>query len=256
MATEQERQLFASKVLAAVGREAVRLPGLKVTGFMAMAGCLYDHALMVVGRAVNGWDVGVLPQHLSSHAAAERYSHVVLDSVDGSCSCPMRWVTDSWGSVKGGYNTKRSAFWRAIRGVVAQLEIADVKQDSWSSHLVWSNLYKVSPAEGGNPGVKLSKIQLPGCIELFKLELTTYTPSRLLLLTGSKWAFPFLPDPDGTPRDVAKFCYVERFGILTIAPDKQPIRYVVAAHPQRRDVSERQWIEEVCRAFNTDNYSG
>ena len=58
MATEQERQLFASKVLVAVGRAAVKLPESKVTGFMAMVGCLYAHALMVVGRAVNGWDNG------------------------------------------------------------------------------------------------------------------------------------------------------------------------------------------------------
>ena len=173
MSTEQERQLFARKVLAAVGREAVRLPEKEITGFMAMVGGLYDHDLMVVGRAVNGWDSGVLPEVLASYDAAERYSRNILDSVNRGEPCPMRWVTDSWGNTQG-YNTKRSAFWRTIRRVVAQLEIADVDQDSWSSHLVWSNLYKVAPAAGGNPGVTLCQIQLAGCIELFGLELTTY----------------------------------------------------------------------------------
>ena len=248
MATEQERQLFALKVLAAVGQEAVRLPASKITGFMAVVGCLYDHTLMVVGRAPNGWTKGILPEHLASYVATECYSHVVLDSVNGDGPCPMRWVTESWGSSKGGYNTKRSAFWRTIRGVVAQLEIADVEQDSWSSHLVWSNLYKIAPAEGGNPGVKLSKIQLPGCIDLFNLELTTYIPSRLLLLAGTEWASPFLPDSDTMPQNTAGLCYVEEFGTLTIVPGKQPIRYVVAAHP--RGKPEEQWIEEVCSAFN------
>ncbi len=249
MATEQERQLSASKVLAAVGREAVRLPASKVTGFMAMAGCLYDHALMVVGRAVNGWTACVPPTDLALPANAERYSHAVLDdSVSEYGSCPMRWVTDQWGNTNGEYSTKRSAFWRVIQGVVERLEIADVEQDSWPSHLVWSNLYKIAPAEGGNPGTALRGIQLAGCIELFKLELTIYTPSRLLLLTTGEWASPFLPDPDGTPQDVAEFRYVERFGTLTVAPDKQPIRYVVAAHPQGKP--EEQWIEEVCGVFN------
>ena len=247
VATEQERQLFASKVLAAVGREAVRLPESTITGFMAMRGCLFAHALMVVGRAVNGWDKGVLPENLASHAAAERYSHNVLDSVNRGEPCPMRWVTNNWGNTKG-YNTKKSAFWRTIRGVVARLEIADVEQGSWSSHLVWSDLYKIAPAAGGNPGKTLRQIQLPGCRELFNLELTTYTPSRLLLLTGTGWASPFLPDFDGTPQDVAGFCYVKRFGPLTIAPGRQPIRYVVAAHPERKPGD--QWVAEVCSAFN------
>ena len=247
MATEQERQLFASKVLVAVGRVAVKLPESKVTGFMAMVGCLYAHALMVVGRAVNGWDKGVLPKHLASHAAAERYSHAVLDSVNGDGPCPMRWVTESWSNANG-YNTKRSAFWRTIRGVVARLEIADVEQASWPSHLVWSNLYKIAPAEGGNPSETLCQIQLAGCRELFNLELTTYTPSRLLLLTGTGWSSPFLPDFDGTSQDVAGFCYVEGFGALTTTPGKPPTRYVVAAHPQGKP--ECQWVAEVCSAFN------
>ena len=57
MATEAERKLFASKVLAAVGREPSSLRGerRKLSGFMAMAGSLYAGDLMVVGRACNGW---------------------------------------------------------------------------------------------------------------------------------------------------------------------------------------------------------
>ena len=139
MATEQERQLFASKVLAAIGREAVRLPESEVTGFMAIAGCLYARTLMVVGRAVNGWTDGALPHNLTASAHGECYSRGVRHSVNGDGQCPMRWVTDRWGNTNG-YNTRRSAFWRAIRGVVARLEIADVEQGfvAISSRLVQS----------------------------------------------------------------------------------------------------------------------
>ena len=208
MATEQERQLFALEVLAAVGQEAGRLPAAELTGFMAMVGHHYDHSLMVVGRAVNGWTEGILPEHLAFPAAAETYSQVVLASVNGDGPCPMTWVTNQWGNTNEGYNTRRSAFWRVIRGVVDGLGIADVEQDPWSSHLVWSNLYKIAPANGGNPSNTLCAIQLAGCRDLFNLELTTYTPLRLLLLTGTEWASPFLPDPDLTPPPVAGFRYV------------------------------------------------
>lgn len=250
MATERERQLFVSEVLAAVGQQAVRLHGLKITGFMAMVGCRYACArdLMVVGRAVNGWDEGVFPKNLSSADRAEEYSRTVLASVNGTERCPMRWVTESWGST-GGCNPNRSAFWRTIRRVVAKLKIADVEQDPWSSHLVWSNLYKIAPAAGGNPDSTLCHIQLAGCIKLFRLELTTYTPSRLLLLTGTEWASPFLSCfGSRTPSD-EEFCYVEEYGTLTIVPDKRPIQYIIAAHPQAKP--ENQWVEGVCGAFNS-----
>lgn len=256
MATEGERKLFVGKILAAVGRESEKLPSSKVTGFMAMVGCpddLHKHPLMVVGRAVNGWGEGVLPEDLALDEGAERYSQAVLNTVNGE-PCPMIWVTEQWGAKKEKeeyeYNTKGSAFWRTIRDVVAELKIADVEQDekdSWPSHLVWSNLYKVSPAEGRNPGAALCRIQLPGCIDLFRLELKTYTPSRLLFLTGKEWVLPFLTDFDDMPQNIDEFHYVERYGTLSVASVKQPIQYVVAVHPQGKP--EKSWVAEVCCAF-------
>ena len=257
MATETERRLFASKVLTAVGREPSSLRGerRKLSGFMAMAGSLYAGDLMVVGRACNGWgaedEMGFMPEELASDAAAERYSHKVLDSVNrgsGDEKCPMRWVTDKWGNTTVGYNTKTSAFWRVIRCVVERLGIADIERASWPSHLVWSNLYKIAPCQGGNPNDSLCDIQFPGCRELFTLELTTYTPSRLLLLTGTAWARDFLNDFGESLQDANGFSYVERCGTLAIGSKYHPVRYIVAAHPEGK--REDQWVEEVCSAFN------
>ena len=242
----RERQLIA-EVLKVVGQKTTS--ARKVTGFMAMVGKRYDHELMVVGRAVNGWIRGASPEELGSDVGAEDFSRLVLEGVSGKDdSCPMQWVTDQWSNKTEKYNTNKSAFWRVIRGVVAGLRISDFEETSWPSHLVWSNLYKVSPEAGGNPGKVLCRIQEEGCIELFNLELATYTPSRLLLLTGYEWASPFLPDTDGAPEDVTGFQYVKRIGTRRVSPDKQPIRYVVAEHPQTR--REQQWIEEVCKAFD------
>jgi len=54
----------------------------------------------------------------------------------------------------------------------------------WSSHLAWTNLYKVSPAAGGNPGAALQLAQRQSAIELLKLEVEQFAPRRVLAMTG------------------------------------------------------------------------
>lgn len=239
MATDAERDLFAARVLSTVGRHAKRLAPSKVTGFLAMAGQAYDRGLMVVGRAVNGWTDGVLPRDLCAPDSVARYATRVQESVAGIGECPMRWVTTGWGATKG-YNTKRSAFWRCIRSVVHDLYIADVEDAGWASHLIWSNLYKVSPASGGNPDNVLCEIQLPGCVDLFKCELRIYRPSRVLFLTGADWAAPFL---DGTNlQEGVGSKYVKG------AVDVYDARCVIAVHPQGKP--GEAWAREVVTAFN------
>jgi len=240
MATDTERELFAAKVLAALGHQASRLPASEISGFLAMAGQNYKGALMVVGRAVNGWTDGIIPAALCEAAAASQYAaHVQQKSASGIGECPLRWVTAHWGALRA-YNTRRSAFWRSIRSVVQGLGIADVEGTDWTSHLVWSNLYKVSPASGGNPSNVLCDIQFPGCTELLNLELRTYRPSRVLFLTGADWAVPFLSTIE--LNETAGFRYVERIGLCDRA------QYVIAAHPQGKPGNV--WVHEVLTAFD------
>lgn len=239
MATDAERDLFAEKVLATVGRHGDRLARTKVTGFLAMAGQAYDGGLMVVGRAVNGWTDGVFPSDLRAPDSAGLYAARVQESVAGNGNCPMRWVKAGWGAAKG-YNTRRSAFWRCIRNVVQGLRIVDVESAGWSSHLVWTNLYKVSPAHGGNPNNALCEIQLAGCVELFKLEIRTYRPFRVLFLTGADWAAPFLEGVN--LQEGAGFHHVKGVGQVCDA------RFVIALHPQCKP--EREWVREVVTAFD------
>jgi hypothetical protein len=125
MATIEERDIFAEEILGSVGRNANRLSDGEVTGFLAIRGDYYDEKLMVVGRAVNGWTEGIAPRGMIEQSALEKYAAAVFDGVTGNGGCPMRWVTDCWGSSNGDYNTKQSAFWRVIRAVVGELSIAN-----------------------------------------------------------------------------------------------------------------------------------
>ena len=242
MATDRERELFASKILSVVGEHAKELGSTELTGFLAMKGHAYDGGLMVIGRSVNGWRVTITPDKLRSSDEVNRFARAVQESVNGKDGkCPMLWVTELWGA-REDYDTKHSAFWRCIRKVVQELDIANVEDANWPSHLVWSNLYKLSPAEGGNPGSRLREIQFPGCIELLKLEIQIYRPSRVLFLTGIDWAEPFLKKVfEMAQFQDIKSTYVERVG------DAHGTRFVIAVHPQGKE--EKKWVEEVVKAF-------
>lgn len=246
MATVQQQKYFAEYLLPSIGLNADKLPEQKVTGFLSMAGHLYGNELMVVGRAVNGWTEGVTPSELSTPSFAETYAAKVYESVVGDDMCPMSWVTDSWENPDLDYNTKRSAFWRVIRSVVAESGIANVDENAWPSHLVWSNLYKVAPADGGNPGNALCYVQLDGCISLLLQELNDYRPRRLLLLTGLGWAEPFLKHVAPTLSSTLTGGYVEAIAKIQHGSGDMT-KVVVAAHPQGK--SERVWVQEVMTAF-------
>ena len=218
-------------------------PDNRLTGMLAVRGLHYTRELMVVGIAPNGYCCEPTAAELTDQNVREIFESCVADLSRGD---PMRWVIDYWGAGKF-YNTRRSAFWRVIRNTLRDLEICDVKNEyvPWSSHLVWSNLYKVSPADGGNPDNALKDIQLPLCKKMLRLELNEFKPKRLLFLTGDDRSNEFLKDRwfkrSSQIRNSA-YDYVENFGLL-----RKSIKFVVACHPQGKP--EEDWTNEVVRAF-------
>ncbi len=254
MATIEEQNLLATRLLSSVGRSAAQLPNEEITGFLSMTGHAYNHELMVIGRAVNGFAEGIHPRNLCNPILSTQYAKKIFDAVIGGVvedqnRCPMLWVTDWWGADRAGgnYNTARSAFWRVIREVIIGLHIQHVNNQNWPSHLVWSNLYKIAPAKGGNPGSKLCNIQLQGCLELLKMEVTNYLPKRILFLTGIDWARDFITALRGNinTRNPA-FTHVEAYGNANTAAGHQ-YRFVVASHPMGKP--ESPWVNEVLQAF-------
>ncbi len=181
-------KVFADDILMPVGRavaDGELRTNRELTGFLAMEGKQYRPSkLMVIGRAVNGWVAGTRAAELTDSAVRNKFALKVQErsaTPPDGCSCPMSWVTTQWGATDC-YNTKRSPFWRVIRRVVYGLSIASANDRDWSSHLVWSNLYKLSPEAGRNPSSGLMRAQLEGCKKLNALELETYCCS--LVRTG------------------------------------------------------------------------
>jgi hypothetical protein len=145
----------------------------------------------------------------------------------------MAWVTDLWGATTG-YNTRRSAFWRAMR----RISSGDDPAPDWPGRLAWTNLYKVSPAAGWNPGGDLQRAQRPLTLQLLLLELAELAPRRVLALTGN-WIGPFV---DGLGLKLEA-----RSGLVEFVGHGSGRAWVVAKHPMGKPGD--LFVREVRRAF-------
>jgi hypothetical protein len=156
----------------------------------------------------------------------------------------MRWVTDLWQHPVE-YNTARSAFWRVIRAITVEMGIASATEKHWSSHLAWTNLYRVSPHQCGNPNAALQAAQRDVCFDLLKAEITALVPRRVLMLTGADWAWPFLERLSGLTMGSRSSGLVRVVGSIELP--RAPRKLVVAVHPQGNR-SERWLAKSLARS--------
>lgn len=256
-----DASLLARQILEPVGNSANQFQAQqsKLTGFLAMRGHLYNHELMVVGRCVNGWmPCPVLPCQFADATFRNRYAAEVHQA--SLChptggqqgQCPMNWLMEN--NPDRNMPFWQTPFWRVVRGVIQGVE-QQATDRNWQSHLVWSNLYKLSPWECGTPGAKLRDIQLAGCIALFQLEIEIYRPKRLLLIVEKNGANygdwhhatdPFLCALNVHEVPVVRKQHVRRAGRLTL-PDGWQTCFVDARRPEYQPKST--WIREVHQAF-------
>jgi hypothetical protein len=112
----------------------------------------------------------------------------------------------------------------------------------WSSQLCWTNLFKVSPAQGRNPSGTLRRAQQTGCAELLAQELLEWQPERVLVLTGWSWFAPFASRLGVDVRQVGTSADpVEAVGASGAC------RWVIAKHPERKP--EDAAVEQILRGF-------
>ncbi|MCF7939388.1 MAG: hypothetical protein K9L68_12380 [Spirochaetales bacterium] len=132
--------------------------------------------LLFVGKATNGWvtnerDVTKLFDLKNPDRIVNRHDQ-------------MEWVHDLEG-VNENYNTKKSAFWRVIKNV--SLDI--LGKEDWYNYISWTNLYKIAPWEGGNPGGYLQQLQKEACISILNEEQEAIKPDAVIFLTSGWESF-------------------------------------------------------------------
>ena len=193
--------------------------------FWPKVGRRYDGELLLVGRAVNGWmdrwDVNAPTDLDALVAAARATAEATVDD------CPMGWVVERWKSGDGDYDTSRSQFWATTRDVVTD-EHPEWESD-WPSHLVWSNLAKVSRWTKGNPSGRLRRAQLDVAAEALALEVAELAPQRVMVLAGRDWFGPFA---DRLGLDMEW-----RQGLVEGVAEDGLRRWVIAVHPMTRSPS-------------------
>lgn len=239
---EQELLINYDEHLKNLGLNAGKIPEKNITTFFPMKGNLYNHELMVVGRAVNGWEEQITPEELLDNMKRKDYLRQTY--LASQPQCPLSWVTKARGGEQ--YNTNRSAFWRVIHKTLQKLEIGH-NDKHWPSYIVWSNLYKTAPYEGGNPSGKLINIQQRHCAAILKKEIYLFKPKKILFLTGYDWAKDVL-------NKINEFHLNNEFDGLAEArgqfvSEKIVSKIVIAKHPQGKD--ESRLVDEVIMLFNT-----
>jgi hypothetical protein len=235
MQSPQYERLFG-EMLERVSSAATD-PDVALVPFWPIRGSAYDRELLVIGRSVNGWVEDWTARQLADPATRRSAIEQLRADAEPANSCRMRWVTDLWGA-RDGYSTRRSAFWRVVRGITLADPTRAVDPERWSSRLVWTNLYKVSPAAGWNPGADLQRVQRASAIELLTMEIEEFAPRRVLALTGS-WIEPFV---EGIGLSLTK-----REGLVEGVGHVSGRGWVVAKHPMGKP--ERAFVDEVLRAY-------
>lgn len=188
--------------------------------------------LLLIGRALNGWE----PRFSSKDANMEfltncnEYSKERLHSK----RCPLQWLGEELSEADGKIVLKRSPFWQVAQGVVKGL-YPQVK-DNWTHKIAWTNLYKIAPADGGNPNTTEQNAQWPGVRYLLEMEILQLQPKHILFITGKEWAMPFVGEFEKYEGE-----YVQETGLLCGA------KTVISIRPEQK--LREAFVEEVLKAF-------
>ena len=203
---------------------------------------------MVVGRAVNGGEDDIDPVEFNRPDFRAEYANELWqNSVPRDGVCPMEWVEERCNR-EGDW----SAFWGVIRRVAIGLEVCDPECSDWPSYLIWSNLYKVSPAQERNPNDPLCNAQYDGCKELLQKEIRDYCPRYILFLTETRnhpdrWARPFLDNFELCDWPGGRYVCFTGQASLPDCPSETLI--VGAVHPERQSGTRQIIADEILSAF-------
>lgn len=173
----------------------------ELTAAYSFKGNLYeksDAKLMVVGRAMNGWEdkkfkVCNSVEEVVNVVMGQQFDFKEIVSREGIFS-------DEQGG-KRAYHYSTSNFFRLIKYVLEELGESEKGSDwyedtmNWNQKFVWSNLYKVSPRHSDNPDWKLIKPQMREYIDIISEELELYHPKRVLFVTGAGYFLPWKKQP-------------------------------------------------------------
>ena len=104
-------------------------------------------------------------------------------------------------------------------------------ESPWHSTIHWTNLYKVNPAQTGNPNRVLRLAQQQACIEMLSCEIAIKRPEAVVFLSGwEAWAKLFVEGMKTEDLLLRAGSILEAQGELV--SDSHHIPFVVVPHPR------------------------
>lgn len=187
--------------------------------------------LMLVGRAVNGWNID-WAKEVSDMAKQVLSIEFDMNSIDAE-PLQNKGTADE-------YNFNQCAFIKLGKTVAKQLGL---ESEDIAANLIWSNLYKVAPSISGNPNGKVQKMQRRSVIKILQKEIELYQPSHILFVTDIDWLQYTWRNNKSELNFVKAFNieenlainkgkYVKAFGQIGNIP------YAVCVRPEKRKIEE------------------
>lgn len=216
------------KMLQMISENSEKFREDPISVFNYLKGSKYDNLILFVGRSVNGWE------YYNKNDILENKSNILGHIHNGD----LQWTIDCWGNKKKvEYNTKKSAFWRLNK------KISDKfygEFDDNFNKISWTNLYKISKADKGNPSEKLCNLQFDFVNQILKEEVKYLKPRYIFFHTGLNWLNPFLKDDLNIKIEFLKDKkFVEARGSYYGS------KFIVGQHPQGKP--ELQQLEEILK---------
>lgn len=195
--------------------------------------------ILFVGRAPNGWYENIY---------ADKTINDILDEAK-NCDFDLgkiytnpigEGINDKGEKVKWYYN--KSAFWQLAKRVVS---LVSPNVGNWSSEIAWTNLFKIAPANGGNPSYDVMLQLIDKSLDILEEEIRLLEPSYVVMVTDVKM--------DGI--DLSKM--LEKFNIKRIEDSfivgyggKNNVKIVVVKRPEYKTGTRKEQAEKIVKLFN------
>lgn len=203
--------------------------------------------LMVVGRAVNGWDVDTAQcSSLESTIIMVLHQNARFEDVVNPNGIPY---FDSETKETKVYHYSTSRFWRLIQYI---LEEAGEGED-FHQRIVWSNVYKVAPYVTGNPAWSLVKPNMQTYIDCLIEEIRINKPTHILFVTGMDYLNPWEKEPQfGEQLGIGKKNQTKFEDCQYECGVFEGAKIVVCGRPENKSYDNiREMAKEILNKFDT-----
>lgn len=175
--------------------DRIQLDDLCVAGHHI--GKRFDNGLLIYGQSMNGWQN-------ENTSSMETLLEEVSSSADDYKEMYTMVNPNGWHGIVNGkpssYYYKRSKFWKLNYQVITDVtdsqyanfyvsqdegvDRTEILDNAWSQTAAWSNLFKLSYSEVGNPDNEIIEVIRDISLEVILREIEVLKPKQVLFNTG------------------------------------------------------------------------